>query len=110
MLNQEIIDSILESIIPCSNITNNAHPLFTGWTGRSRVYLGYDVTNDKYVAIKVKDRLRAANEARILQYLTGVDNIPIFYGALAMTNKDLIGLVTELITDGTNSKLTYIGS
>ena len=65
------------------------------------VYLGYDKACSKYVVIKAKDRLRAANEARVCLFLTGVDNVPTFYGALAMVDKQLIGVVCELITDGT---------
>lgn len=71
------------------------------------IYLGFDSIDRKRVAIKVKKRLRAANEARILQFLVGVSNIPTFYGCLAMADTNMLGIVIELITDGVNGELSY---
>lgn len=72
------------------------------------MYLGMNRGNRQYVAIKLKPRSVVIQEARMLMYLREVSNIPRFYGLLAMTDGDLLGLVCELVADdgkgGHNSK------
>jgi len=68
------------------------------------VYLGIIHSTNEYVAIKIKEKSRAVNEARILVLLNEQANIPVFHGLLVMSESHLLGVVCELIADGRNSR------